>query len=95
MLDIVTQIVFGAGALIGIWLPVFAYQCAVRSIHSAGKLGVRRQLSINPASEPAVHRAPPRRLFCVFLQKIDGLRLDGAEELALIGNSETVILMAP
>jgi hypothetical protein len=36
MLDIVANIVFGAGAVIGIWLPVFAYQCAVRSIHSAG-----------------------------------------------------------
>ena len=36
MLDIVANIVFGAGAVIGIWLPVYAYQCAVKSIHSAG-----------------------------------------------------------
>jgi hypothetical protein len=36
MLDIVTQIVFGAGAVLGIWLPVYAYQAAFRSIDSAG-----------------------------------------------------------
>jgi hypothetical protein len=36
MLDIVTQIAFGAGAILGIWLPVYGYQAAVRSIHSAG-----------------------------------------------------------
>jgi hypothetical protein len=35
MLDVVAQIVFGAGAVIAIWLPVYAYQAAVRSIHAA------------------------------------------------------------
>ena len=32
MLDIVTQTVLDGGAILAIWLPVYGYQAAVRSI---------------------------------------------------------------
>jgi hypothetical protein len=31
---VVTQIIFGAACILGIWLPVYGYQVAVKGIHA-------------------------------------------------------------